>query len=243
MVHLPLALQKEKPSSALIICFGMGTSYRSALSWDVDTTAVELVPSVTNAFGFYHADALACLANPKGKIVIDDGRRYLMRTRDKFDVIIVDPPPPPEAAGSSLLYSTEFYELAKQHLKPGGILQAWIPLSAGPTTEAVARSVNDSFPHVRCFQSIVKFGRHLLASMEPIEIPAANELAAKFPETAAKDLLEWSPTNSLNSYLTQILSKEFPIKRMLNPDPVIRITDDKPFNEYFFLRQGGLFAP
>ena len=33
----------------------MGTTYRSALSWNVETTAVELVPSVTEAFAFYHA--------------------------------------------------------------------------------------------------------------------------------------------------------------------------------------------
>jgi hypothetical protein len=240
---LPLALQTQRPVSALIICFGMGTSYRSALSWDIETTAVELVPSVRDAFGFYHTDATACLANPKGKIVIDDGRRFLIRTHEKFDVIIVDPPPPPEAAGSSLLYSTEFYGLAKQHLKPGGILQAWVPLSAGPTTEAAARSVSEVFPYIRCFQSIERFGRHFLASMEPIAIPGAAELAARFPSSAATDLQEWSSAPGLKSYLDQMLSKEFPMKRVLNSDPEIRITDDKPFNEYFFLRQGGLFAP
>src|SRR6185369_7637149 len=57
MVHLPLAFEKKRPESALVICFGMGPSFRSALSWDIDTTAVELVPSVPKAFGFYHADA------------------------------------------------------------------------------------------------------------------------------------------------------------------------------------------
>ena len=76
MAHLPLALHAGKPESVLIICFGMGTTYRSALSWDIDTTAVELVPSVKNAFGFYHRDAARVLNNPKGRIVIDDGRRF-----------------------------------------------------------------------------------------------------------------------------------------------------------------------
>jgi spermidine synthase len=128
MVHLPLALHREPPKSALIICFGMGTTYRSALSWDLETTTVELVPDVPKAFGFYHADAAQILHNPKVHIVIDDGRRYLKRTREKFDVIVIDPPPPPEAAGSSLLYSVEFYDLVKQHLKPHGILQTWFPV-------------------------------------------------------------------------------------------------------------------
>ena len=57
IAHLPLAFHKDPPESALVICFGMGTTFRSAMSWDIDTTAVELVPSVTKAFGFYHADA------------------------------------------------------------------------------------------------------------------------------------------------------------------------------------------
>ena len=66
MVHLPLAFHQGKPESALVICFGMGTTYRSALSWDIDTTAVELVPSVTKAFGFYHADAAQCAQQSQG---------------------------------------------------------------------------------------------------------------------------------------------------------------------------------
>src|SRR5208282_5742448 len=52
MVHLPLAFHDGSSQSALIICFGMGTTYRSALSWNIDTTVVELVPSVPKSFGF-----------------------------------------------------------------------------------------------------------------------------------------------------------------------------------------------
>ena len=148
MSHLPLAFHKGQPKSALVICFGMGTTYRSALSWNVDTTVVELVPSVTKAFGFYHDDTSLVLANPRGHIVIDDGRRYLKRTSAKYDVIIIDPPPPIEAAGSSLLYSEEFYALAKQHLNPDGILQAWCPAARKPMQDAVVRSLQNSFPYV-----------------------------------------------------------------------------------------------
>src|SRR5262249_38713079 len=151
MVHLPLAFHEGQPGSALIVCFGMGTSYRSALSWGIPTTAVELVPSVKDAFGFYHADANRVVADPNGHIVVDDGRRFLKRSREKFDVIVVDPPPPPGAAGSSLLYSEEFYRLAKEHLNPRGILQAWFPGADDITVQAVLRSIAESFPHVRRF--------------------------------------------------------------------------------------------
>jgi len=46
MAHFPLVLLREPPRSALDICFGMGTTYRSLLRWDgLQVTAVELVPA------------------------------------------------------------------------------------------------------------------------------------------------------------------------------------------------------
>src|SRR5262249_48321441 len=115
MAHLPLGFLPHPPASALTICFGMGTTFRSLLTWGIEATGVELIPSVKEAFPYYFDDAPDVLKNPAGRIVIDDGRRYLTRTSEKFDVIIIDPPPPIEAAGSSLLYSVEFYQLARKH--------------------------------------------------------------------------------------------------------------------------------
>jgi spermidine synthase len=240
MAHAPLAFHTGKPESALIICFGMGTGYRSALSWGIETTAVELVPSVRDAFTFYHADAREVLSNGKGRIIIDDGRRYLNRTTDKFDVIVIDPPPPVEAAGSSLLYTEEFYELAKKHLRPNGILQAWFPGGDDKTGKAVLRSLRNSFPHLRCFASPVDAGMLILASVDPIARLAPDEVALAMPNAAVDDLLEWSPTRSVPDYIAQVLGQEFPVEEALDPDPRIRITDDRPYNEYFLLRRWGL---
>jgi len=240
MVHLPLAYhQGPPPTSALIICFGMGTSFRSAMSWNLQTTAVELVPSVKEVFPFYHKDALAVLARPNGRVIVDDGRRYLKRTQEKFDVIVIDPPPPETAAGSSLLYSREFYELAKQHLKTNGILQTWYPVGALSTGQAMLRSVCDSFPYVRCFGSIEGWGMHILASMEPIPPASAEALVARMPASARADLLEWSAFSDrqLPSYLQKVLATEFQPADALNTDPEICITDDMPYNEYFFIRR------
>lgn len=237
MVHLPLAFHRGKPESALVICFGMGTTYRSALSWDIDTTTVELVPSVTKAFGFYHADAARFINGPNRHVIIDDGRRYLKRTSKNFDVIVVDPPPPPWAAGSSLLYSKEFYALARQHLKPNGILQMWYPGGELVTGQAVVRSIQESFPYVRGFQSVEGWGIHLLASSEPIEQLDANQLAARMPQSATKDLLEWNASQDAPAYIRLVVNREVNVPALLNPDPEVQITDDQPYNEYFLLRQ------
>ena len=236
MVHLPLAFHQGKPESALVICFGMGTTYRSALSWGLQTTAVELVPSVKEAFGFYHADAARVLQDPKGRIIVDDGRRYLERTRDQYDVIVIDPPPPVEAAGSSLLYSEEFYELAKQRLKPHGILEAWYPGGDLLAARAMTRSLCQCFPYVRLFGGVEDYGTHFLASMEPIERLDGAQVAARLPERAKADLLEWSPGQDLTAWFNKVVQKEFEAAQVMHPDPKVRITDDRPYNEYFLLR-------
>jgi spermidine synthase len=238
MVHLPLAHLKTPPTSALVICFGMGTSYRSAMSWNIETTAVELVPSVTKAFGYYHADAARFEHAPNGHIITDDGRRFLKRTDQKFDVIIVDPPPPMEAAGSSLLFSREFYELARQHLKPGGILQMWCPGDPDPSlSQAALRSIREAFPYLRIFPSVEQWGVHMLASMEPIPKLDADTLVARMPENARRDLLEWAPaTTKTPAYLAEVLDHEYDLGNFLNPDRAIQVTDDSPYNEYFLLR-------
>ena len=237
MAHLPLMLHDGESNTVLIICFGMGTTYRSALSWNVQTTAVELVPGVKDAFAFYHADAPQVLKNPKGRIVVDDGRRFLNRTREKFDVIVIDPPPPVEAAGSSLLYSEEFYAAARARLNPNGIVAAWVPVGAPDSGQAILRSLVNSFPFVRCFVSIENSGVHMLASREPIPNLSAIQASARIPAAAAIDLLEWAPSQDLASYINEVLSKEFQIETVLNPDSKIKITDDRPYNEYYFLRR------
>ena len=237
MMDLPLAFHSDQPKSVLVICFGMGTSFRSGLNWNIDTTAVELVPGVTRAFGFYHADADAFVTNSLGHIVVDDGRRFLKRSSRKFDVITVDPPPPLEAAGSSLLFSREFYTLAKQHLNPGGVLQMWSYGDNRQIEAAVARSIHEAFPYVRCFRAAEGEGVHHLASMEPIPLLDGRQVAERMSERVKQDLMEWQDSKDASAYLERVLALEVPVDSLLDPDPQVQVTDDRPYNEYYLLRK------
>src|SRR5439155_27029467 len=117
----------EPPRRALTICFGMGTSFRSTLSWGLEGTAVELVPSVPTLFGYFHGDGPQLLALPRARVVIDDGRRFLERSRESFDVIVIDPPPPGGAAGSIFLSSGEFSDAWKPPAAPPACPPPWTP--------------------------------------------------------------------------------------------------------------------
>ena len=237
MVHIPLAIREEKPGSALIICVGMGTSFRSAASWRIQVTGVELIPSVKAAFGYYFDDARQILRSPKNRIVVDDGRRYLRRTEEKYDLIALDPPPPVEAAGSSLLYSREFYRTAKLRLKPDGILQQWLPDWDDETLAAAAESLCAEFPYVRAFGSLERWGIHFFASSTPFAMPSPETFAARLPDGAARDFTEWNPGQTPGQLYAVVLKKEIPMETLLKPGSVPALTDDRPINEYFLVRR------
>lgn len=255
MAHMPLAFHPGKPRSALVICFGMGTTFRSLMSWGIDATAVELVPSVRDAFSFYFEDAPALMADPRAEIVIDDGRRYLLRTDRRFDVITVDPPPPVQAAGSSLLYSTEFYRLIKRRLERGGIVQQWYPGSVffrdrtlematdpgvrGKTPlSAVLQSARAEFPHIRLYPSYQGWGWHILLSEQPLVEPMAAEFVARMPPRAREDLLEWNDRSDreIIGFVSTVLDTDIDPDLVLGPAGDVVIDDDRPYNEYYLVR-------
>jgi spermidine synthase len=240
MAHMPLSFLKRPASKGLVICFGMGTTFRSMLSWGIQVTAVELVPSVPKVFGYFHPDGPALLRSPLARVVIDDGRRFLERSTEQFDVVTVDPPPPVPAPASSLLYSREFYAIVKRHLRPGAIVQVWLPESLdeqSATEAAVARALFESFPHVRAFGSIEGWGTHFLVSLDPFPATTVDQLPQPLPPAAARDLVEWEAKSSPAELLAKVLSQEEHVEDYLKLAPRLpAIQDDRPINEYFLLR-------
>ena len=238
MAHFTLSHLQQPPRNALIICFGMGTTFRSAMSWGIPVTVVELVPSVPKLFPYYHPDGAPLLASPRAHIVIDDGRRFLDRSNEKFDAIIIDPPPPLEAAASSLLYSRDFYSLAKLHMTSGAILQQWLYEGDDADRAAVTRALTEVFPYVRVYQSM-EGGRdyHYLGSMSPIPELTADELVARTPKDALQDMMEWGPAKTPEEQYDLLVSHELSPQKLIAPAPnTPALQDDRPINEYYWLR-------
>lgn len=215
---------------------------------------MELVPGVKRAFENFHADAADVVHDPNGHIVVDDGRRFLARTNEKFDVIIIDPPPPEQQPASSLLYSTEFYELIKQRLAPDGVLQQWwgFPWAGSVSTPSATLSLARSFPFIRAFGAVddplhAMFGYHFLCSFRPLETLSADNVAARMPPAARRDLEEWlkgpDRDREMLALIGQMVSREFALAEVVPPSHRLLLTDDRPVNEYYFLREHGWFDP
>ena len=97
------------------------------------------------------------LHNPKVELVIDDGRRWMLRNRErKFDVIVMDTIYYWRAHATNLL-SVEFLDLARQLLKPGGILYYNTTFSWD-----AQRTGAEHFPYA------VRFGPFMAVSDSPI---------------------------------------------------------------------------
>src|SRR5207245_9584036 len=65
------------------------------------------------------------LDHVKMRLVIQDARRYVEQTKEKFDIIISDLPTPVKAKDPvAALYSLPFYRRVAQRLKTDGLLVA-----------------------------------------------------------------------------------------------------------------------
>ena len=123
-------LTAANPRSVLVIGCGAGIT-AGAVSIDPRVereTIVEIEPLVPQAASKYFSEPnFDVLHNPKVQLHIDDGRHYLLTTKEKFDGITIDPLDP-WVKGAANLYTKEFYEAMKQHLNPGGTVTMYVQL-------------------------------------------------------------------------------------------------------------------
>lgn len=104
-------------------------------------TSIEIDPTYLKLIA-RHPEVRSLLENPKETIEIDDGRRWLVRHPDRnFDAIVMNTTYHWREFTSHLL-SREFMELAKSHLKPGGIF-----LFNATGSRDAAKTAMEVFPH------------------------------------------------------------------------------------------------
>ncbi|TAN41484.1 MAG: hypothetical protein EPN22_15405 [Nitrospirae bacterium] len=232
MAHIPMLIHPT-PDKTLVICFGMGSTYRSAVSYGKYVTVVELVKEVFEAFDYYHSDSQYFRDYPKGKMVVNDGRNHLKLSKDTYDVITLDPAPPIDGAGVNNLYSKDFIALAKSHLNKGGIMAHWMPFGPGSGVDdmeifqMLVNTFTSEFPYVYGFVSYNTIGLHLIGSEFPITLSSEIIQQKLRDNKIAGDLREWN--NVSLSFFNNI--------QMLKYNPQISvITDDKPYLEFFLIR-------
>jgi len=93
------------------------------------------------------------------------------------------------------------------------------------------------FPALPWQKMIVPRDRTPRTNQAAMRTPSPAEIHARMPESAKGDLMEWSAGQDFSGATASMLGREIDTARLLNSDPAVAITDDRPYNEYFFLRR------
>lgn len=120
----------EDPERALVIGFGGGSTLDGLMDTDIEhIEVVELEQGVVDAIPLLYRGRPSPLDDPRVEIVVNDGRNALLRDRHRgeprYDVI-ASQPSHPWLAGAANLFTREYFELARDNLRPGGVFSVWV---------------------------------------------------------------------------------------------------------------------
>lgn len=145
-----LAYLDEMPKRALFVGLGGGTMPRIMNKYMPNTQidAVEIDPDVVKVarqyFGFEPSTTM--------KVFVQDGRQFLRRTRNKYDIVFLD-----AFNTKSIpfhLTTQEFFEVVKQKLNPKGVVvsNVWSP-SSNQYHYSQIKTLQEAFPRLYSFQA------------------------------------------------------------------------------------------
>ncbi len=161
LIH-PALTAHDAPKTVLIIGGGDGGSSEEALKHPSieQVTMVELDEKVVD-IAKEHLQKVhnGVFDNPKLRVIIDDGLKFVTRTRQKYDLIVLDLPDPIGPAAA--LYEAAFFADCKRILAPGGVLTLHMgsPVSRPEHVRDIYRRLAAEFAIVKpCVMFIPLYG-------------------------------------------------------------------------------------
>ena len=214
--HLP-ALLNANPKSVLIVGFGAGvTAGTFVVHPEVQHISIcEIEPVIPpQSDKYFGKENYHVLHDPRTRITYDDARHYVLTSPDKYDIITSDPIHP-WVKGMASLYTTEYFDLCKRHLNPGGFVTQWVPLYE-TSIEAARTEIAtffEAFPNGTIWGNVNTDGTGydlvLMGQIEPLKIdPDAIQKRLDRPDYAAvrmslRDAGYGSALDLLSTYAAQ----------------------------------------
>jgi spermidine synthase len=207
MIH-PVMSLLEDPKNILIIGGGDGFNAKELLKYEAIETIelVDLDPEMTKlgaAFAPFVRANQGSLSHHKLTVLNEDGFVFLQESNSFYDLIVIDLP---DAKGVDLskLYSKEFYQMIKLHLRPNGymVTQSGNPYLATRAFECIKKTMqNVGF-------NIAPIHNHVLSMGEWSWVIGSKDLTS----TQLKSRLEQGTYSDIE---TRWLNQES-VKMMLN---------------------------
>lgn len=143
-VYWPLAFRPEV-RKALLISYGVGVTAGALVdSREIERIdVVDISPEIVEMNRIVYPDPDRYPPDdPRVHVIVEDGRFYLLVSRERYDLITAEPPPL-GVAGVVNLYTREYFGLLRDRLNPGGTVTYWLPV--GLLSESDARHVIRAF--------------------------------------------------------------------------------------------------
>jgi spermidine synthase len=229
---LPLLLHPDPHRVAFIgLATGITASAGPALGVQ-ETTVIELVPEVARAARTYFATwNRQLLERSDVRLVLDDGRRYLAASRERFDVIVSDLFIPWHASAGNL-YAREMYDTVARRLAPGGVFCQWLPLYQLTREEfdTIVHTFLTVFPQASLWRGDFYPDRPIVGLIgqltpRPSDFAPLSERLLHLP-TRSRDALLASPRGLLMLYAGNLTS----VADLFTTAPLN--TDDRPIIEF-----------
>jgi hypothetical protein len=235
------AILHPDPKSGLIIGLGTGESagWLASLPEIERVDVVELEPTIRHVAELCTPLNHDVLHHPKVRIQYNDAREALQTTRQTYDLIASEPSNP-YRSGVASLYTREFYEAARQRLRPGGIFIQWLQGYEvdGATVRTVLATLHAVFPQIQIWD-----GRPgdllLVCSTDRLRYDLARiERRVQSPAYREALRLGWR-TTEVAGVLAHFIASERYVTAVARQPAAFINTDDLNLLEYSFARTVG----
>jgi spermidine synthase len=229
--NLPFLLSSVDSPRVNIIGFGAGGSaWASTLYQTSAVDLVELVPDVISGARHIPEVNHGAMDNPKVNIIYDDGRNYLNRTRNTYDIISVDATSP-KSAGSGSLYSLEFYKSAAQRLSDDGIMIQWMPyhLMTEADVKMIGRTFKSVFPEATLWFSFTRHYYVMIGTKKELKVNFERLQKLASDSKVQGELNEVDASDAYDVLATFLMSSDG-LAQYVGEGPLN--TDNNPLLEY-----------
>jgi spermidine synthase len=183
--HLPALLHPDA-QNALMISFGNGIASGAMATHPIPRIhAVELVAEQVEAARLYEAENRGVLDRAGVQITIEDGRNYLLRSAERYDIITADATHPINSS-SWALFTFEFYTMVKSRLADDGVFIQWLPFHdlSERDYRDIIHTFQSVFPHTTLWYTGATHS-FLVATPSPLTRDQALALDARLKQSAA----------------------------------------------------------
>jgi spermidine synthase len=158
------------------------------------------------------------------RLQVSDGRNFLLLTDRRYDVITADIIQP-QHAGAGLLYSREYFELARRALDDDGVMLQWIGQRAEVEYRLIMRTFLEVFPDATLWYG----GSFLVGSVGPLRVDPAD-VGARLRDPVAGAALERVGLGSVDDLRGWFTAGPDDLRAFVGQGPIL--TDDRPLLEY-----------